>query len=163
MCGPTRSLKKRASKVHVAALRRALGDGNAGRRFIANVPGRGYSFVAAVSVSSEQTDVRASLSSSDRASSPTFRRHWPAWSDVRMPFLCFQNSYRGIASSRLSALEASGRQPLRWRSPTEFFRNFTDGVHFVDFAPLTEPQLVASTLAARLGVAAHGRKIRCPA
>ncbi|MGO4760311.1 transcriptional regulator, partial [Streptomyces sp. 2MCAF27] len=35
-------------KVHVAALRRALGDGQAGRRFIANIPGRGYSFVAPV-------------------------------------------------------------------------------------------------------------------
>ena len=35
-------------KVHVAALRRALGDGQSGRRYIANVPGRGYSFVAPV-------------------------------------------------------------------------------------------------------------------
>src|SRR5580700_8308032 len=37
-----------ALRVHVAALRKALGEGRAGRRYIANIPGRGYSFVAPV-------------------------------------------------------------------------------------------------------------------
>src|SRR5258707_8936486 len=37
-----------ALRVHVAALRKALGDGQAGKRYIANVPGRGYTFVAPV-------------------------------------------------------------------------------------------------------------------
>lgn len=36
-------------RVHIAALRKALGDGVDGARYIANVPGRGYSFVAPVS------------------------------------------------------------------------------------------------------------------
>jgi len=35
-------------RVHVAAVRRALGDGQAGSRYLANVPGRGYRFVAPV-------------------------------------------------------------------------------------------------------------------
>src|SRR5438105_1709844 len=34
--------------VHIAALRRALGDGDTGARYIVNIPGRGYRFVAAV-------------------------------------------------------------------------------------------------------------------
>ena len=34
--------------VHISALRRALRDGRDGNRFIINVPGRGYSFVAGV-------------------------------------------------------------------------------------------------------------------
>jgi len=37
-----------ALRVHVAALRKALGDGRGGNRFIANIPGRGYTFVAPV-------------------------------------------------------------------------------------------------------------------
>jgi DNA-binding winged helix-turn-helix (wHTH) protein len=37
-----------ALRVHVAALRKALADGQAGKRYIANVPGRGYSFIAPV-------------------------------------------------------------------------------------------------------------------
>jgi DNA-binding winged helix-turn-helix (wHTH) protein len=35
-------------RVHVAAIRKALGDGQFGNRYIANVKGRGYSFVGVV-------------------------------------------------------------------------------------------------------------------
>jgi DNA-binding winged helix-turn-helix (wHTH) protein len=35
-------------RVHVAALRKALRDGQEGRRYIANIPGRGYAFVGEV-------------------------------------------------------------------------------------------------------------------
>jgi DNA-binding winged helix-turn-helix (wHTH) protein len=37
--------------VHMSALRRALRDGRDGHRFIVNIPGRGYRFVASVDVS----------------------------------------------------------------------------------------------------------------
>ena len=37
--------------VHMSALRRALRDGRDGHRFIVNIPGRGYCFVASVNVS----------------------------------------------------------------------------------------------------------------
>src|SRR5262245_57446308 len=37
--------------VHISALRRALRDGRDGHRFIVNIPGRGYRFVASVDVS----------------------------------------------------------------------------------------------------------------
>jgi DNA-binding winged helix-turn-helix (wHTH) protein len=40
--------------VHMSALRRALRDGRDGKRFIINVPGRGYSFVASVEVSEHE-------------------------------------------------------------------------------------------------------------
>lgn len=33
-------------RVHLAVLRKALGDGRDGARYIVNVPGRGYQFVA---------------------------------------------------------------------------------------------------------------------
>jgi hypothetical protein len=35
-------------RVHIAQLRRTLGDGQEGKRYITNVPGRGYCFVARV-------------------------------------------------------------------------------------------------------------------
>ena len=35
-------------RVHVGALRKVLGDGRSGHRYISNVPGRGYCFVADV-------------------------------------------------------------------------------------------------------------------
>jgi len=37
--------------VHISALRRALRDGRDGNRFIINIPGRGYRFVASIHVS----------------------------------------------------------------------------------------------------------------
>ena len=37
--------------VHIAALRRALGEGQPGNRYVATVPGRGYRFVAPVNLS----------------------------------------------------------------------------------------------------------------
>src|ERR1700730_10044714 len=45
---PDTVVDEAALRVHVAALRKALGDGRAGRRYIANIPGRGYSFIARV-------------------------------------------------------------------------------------------------------------------
>src|SRR6266478_5620748 len=35
-------------KIQVSALRRALGDGQGGNRYVITVPGRGYNFVASV-------------------------------------------------------------------------------------------------------------------
>src|SRR5205809_4561387 len=44
-------LSKHANlKIQVSALRRALGDGQGGRRYIATIPGRGYNFVAPVRI-----------------------------------------------------------------------------------------------------------------
>ena len=45
---PTTLVEEGSLRVHIGALRKALGDGRAGARFIANNPGRGYAFVAPV-------------------------------------------------------------------------------------------------------------------
>lgn len=50
---PTTFVEEGNLRVHIAALRKALGDGQAGRRYIANIPGRGYQFVAPVSYDDE--------------------------------------------------------------------------------------------------------------
>jgi len=46
--------------VHISALRRTLRDGRDGNRFIINVIGRGYSFVAPVEVRHEVAQTRGS-------------------------------------------------------------------------------------------------------
>ncbi len=45
---PGTVVEEAALRVHVAALRKALGDGRAGKRYIANLSGRGYAFTAPV-------------------------------------------------------------------------------------------------------------------
>src|SRR5436190_5185593 len=47
---PDTAVDEGALRVHVAALRKALGDGRAGMRYIVNIPSRGYGFVAPVPV-----------------------------------------------------------------------------------------------------------------
>jgi DNA-binding winged helix-turn-helix (wHTH) protein len=61
-------------KVHVAALRRALGDGQPGRRFVVNVHGRGYVFVAPVTRTASQfSTVKAAA---ERARNLSFAGDW---------------------------------------------------------------------------------------
>ena len=44
---PGVTVEKANLRVHIANLRKALGDGRDGARYVTNVPGRGYCFVAA--------------------------------------------------------------------------------------------------------------------
>src|ERR1700756_5719052 len=46
-------------RVHVAAIRKALGDGQFGNRYIANIKGRGYSFVGTVLSLGGATEARS--------------------------------------------------------------------------------------------------------
>src|SRR6266481_3007156 len=45
---PSTIVEASSLRVHIAGLRKALGEGQEGARFIANIPGRGYCFVAPV-------------------------------------------------------------------------------------------------------------------
>jgi DNA-binding winged helix-turn-helix (wHTH) protein len=45
---PDRTVEESDLRVHIAQLRRTLGDGQEGKRYVTNVPGRGYCFVAQV-------------------------------------------------------------------------------------------------------------------
>lgn len=51
---PDTTVDEAALRVHIAALRKTLGDGRDGMRFITNVPNRGYSFVAPVTAEQDQ-------------------------------------------------------------------------------------------------------------
>src|ERR1700754_2656699 len=46
-------------RVHVAAIRKALSDGQFGNRYIANIKGRGYSFVGTVASHAVGTESRS--------------------------------------------------------------------------------------------------------
>jgi DNA-binding winged helix-turn-helix (wHTH) protein len=58
--------------VQIAGLRRALGDGRDGNRYIVNTPGRGYRFVAPVKVETDVScDVEAVAPTREQANLPT--------------------------------------------------------------------------------------------
>jgi DNA-binding winged helix-turn-helix (wHTH) protein len=45
---PNVNIEESSLRFHIAKLRRALGDGEGGDRYLVNIPGRGYCFVACV-------------------------------------------------------------------------------------------------------------------
>jgi DNA-binding winged helix-turn-helix (wHTH) protein len=135
-------------KVHVAALRRALGDGVGGNRFIVNVPGRGYSFMAAVVTS----DIEASPSQP-----PADRHH-----EVPAPLSRLVGRTEVIHALAEKLPEhrfvtivgpgGIGKTTVALAVARDLADSFSDGVRFIDFSPLTDPQLVPSAVATALGV-----------
>jgi DNA-binding winged helix-turn-helix (wHTH) protein len=64
-----------ALRVHVSFIRKALGDGQFGNRYIANIYGRGYSFVGAVvRLEDSQVSREASVARFPCARAGLFRR-----------------------------------------------------------------------------------------
>src|SRR5580704_13161289 len=53
-------------RVHIASVRKALGDGHDGARYIVTVPGQGYRFVAPVTLSILQSSPSREAAASDR-------------------------------------------------------------------------------------------------
>jgi DNA-binding winged helix-turn-helix (wHTH) protein len=67
---PDVTVEEGSLRVHIAAIRKALGDGQFGNRYIANIKGRGYSFVAPV--------VRLEDGKDGGSKSPDFQARPPA-------------------------------------------------------------------------------------
>jgi len=136
-------------RVHVAALRRALGDGVDGARYIANVPGRGYSFVAPVACGEIE------------AAEPAF----PARASIdNLPTSLTRLIGRDGIAATLSAELAQrrlvsivghggiGKTSLALAVATRVRPHYPGGACFVDFAPLTTGSHVIEAVASALGL-----------
>ena len=123
--------------------------GEGGQRYIINIPGRGYSFVGKVT-SSDEARVREHEPAEEAIRSRRTARLFSA--DRRRSITSAANCY-SIVWSRSSAPEGSARPPSRWPRPSGCRPQMPDGIYFIDLAPLTDPALVPSALAAALGIA----------
>jgi DNA-binding winged helix-turn-helix (wHTH) protein len=103
-------------RVHIAELRKALGDGKEGARYITNVPSRGYCFVAPVRVACRR---RRYHRRSSRKEPRWSRCHtaWSGWSDARTFCRNCRLACLATASLHLEAPVGSARRPSlsRWR------------------------------------------------
>jgi len=136
--------------VHVAALRRALGDGQSGRRYIINVPLRGYSFVAPFTVA-------------DDPGSPTPRVAAPAPLH-NLPGRLTRLIGRAEDVSRLAhqlplhrlltivGAAGIGKTTVALEVAEQLLRNYEHGVWLIDLAPVAEPRLVLTALASPLSL-----------
>jgi len=73
-------------RVQVRALRRALGDGHAGARYIVNVPLRGYCFVAPISQEAGPAGQIDKASEAELPGALICPCRWRAWWVVAIPF-----------------------------------------------------------------------------
>lgn len=141
-------------RVHIAALRKALGDGRDGRRFIVNVPNRGYQFsleaIAEVAVHpAHPSDGR--LAARTTLPVPLHRligrrsEMQTLAEQVQRHRLVTVVGTGGIGKTTVAVSVVSGL--ARDLSKTSW-----TSVHFIDLASLVEPRLVPQTIASSLGL-----------
>src|SRR6266478_2048198 len=140
-------------KIQVSALRRALGDGQGGRRYIATVPGRGYNFVAPVRFEEPR---QAALP----ATSVLAAAHNLPLAVTRM---IGREEVVATLVSRLSRERlltivgpgGIGKTTVALAVAERMIADHEHGVWLVDLAPLNDPRLVPSTVATVLGLEVH--------
>src|SRR6266852_750395 len=137
-------------KIQVSALRRALGDGQGGNRYVITVPGRGYNFVAPVR-----------REEPSRASPPP-----TVASAVKhnLPFAVTRMIGRDEAVTALVARLSRqrlvtvvgpggiGKTTVTLAVAERMIASYEHGVWLVDLAPLGDPRLVPSAVATVLGL-----------
>jgi predicted ATPase/DNA-binding winged helix-turn-helix (wHTH) protein len=154
---PRTSIVEGALRMHIAALRKALGDGRDGARLIVSVRGRGYAFVA-------QTKHATAADTPEKAPEPiaNFKELVPA------PLVGIIGRDQVVAAI---ADELSGKRLVTitgtggigktivalaiMRNLASFFR---DGVALLELASLGKPDLVAQQLASQLRLPAPDRQ-----
>ena len=143
-------------RVHIASLRRAIGDGQEGRRYIVNVPNRGYSFVGAVT-RRQAVVPPAAAASRPRGPQPVPGGHLPVpLSRVIGQEAAIQALTQHIGRSRLVTLVGPGgigktTIALATVSRLDIASRWSS-VHFVDLASHADASLVPAVLASALGL-----------
>lgn len=142
---PGMQVDESSLRVHMSALRKALGDGQSGTRFIVNEHGRGYRFVGRIGHGAAQGQA-------SHGSAPGL----PA-QIVRM--LGREDAIRSLSSAfernRLVTVAGPGgvgKSTLAIAWAERNAERFADGVRFIDLSPVTSLEDAGGWLAASLGV-----------
>lgn len=142
-------------RFHMNGLRKALGDGKDGARYIATLPGRGYCFVAPVSRPTGAPD--AAPADFPHANLPScLSRMVGRGEDVLT--LSAQ-----LTASRLVTIVGSGgvgKTTVAVAVGNHLSGAFNGAVLFVDFGMLSDPKLVAPGVASMLGLAVGSNDVR---
>src|SRR6266403_1478134 len=136
-------------RVHVAAIRKALGDGQFGNRYIANIKARGYSFVGTV----------VPLAGSTESRNDKFRHQGKL--AVRPLMMIGRETVVGEVSDKLRDERfvtllgpgGIGKTTIALAVGRAAAEEFGGKVYFVDLESLTDPHHVAGAVATSLGVA----------
>lgn len=156
---PDRVVEEGSLRVHIATLRKALGDGVNGRRFITNVPLRGYCFVAPIEFDRSPGDAPAEPAPVVVAPSPEEPLRRPP---VQMTQLVGRERETAELMQRLrerrciTLVGAGGIGKTSVALATARRLGESDGfdVVLVELAALSAPELVPMAVASALGIVA---------
>src|SRR6516225_8710883 len=133
-------------RVQVAVLRKALGDGQAGLRYVATIPGRGYQFVAPVTSGEPERLPQLSAKSATPGNLPAQLTRLVGRAD------CICDLSARLERGRLITIGGTGKTSVSLAIGDRLSEVYPDGVFFLDLAPLTNPKLLSSMLVSVLGV-----------
>src|SRR6267154_3362988 len=142
-----------ALRVHVAALRKALGDGRAGNRYIVNDPGRGYTFVAPVAREQRQPATAPPDGATVGGNLPMPLTRIVGRDGI-IAALTAQLAQRRFLT--IVGPGGIGKTTVAIAVAETVRASYRDGVWFVGLASLADPDLVPSSLGAALGISLSG-------
>src|SRR6202795_3289652 len=138
-------------RAHIAALRKALGDGRDGARYVFNVAGRGYCFVAPVTRSGAEELVPVTgIATTERVQKLPPRLARMVGRDDTVRSLAQQLQMWRFVS--IVGPGGIGKTTVAISVAHTLSDGFHDGVFFIDLAALTDPQLVPTAIASALGL-----------
>jgi predicted ATPase/DNA-binding winged helix-turn-helix (wHTH) protein len=151
---PKRGAEQVSLRVHISALRKALDQSDPGRRYIANIPGRGYSFVVPVTSVSSPTSGDLKPSSRSRLPARLMRMlgRTDAMAAIQMK-LAEQKFVTIVGPGGI------GKTTLAVAVAHEMSTTFNSQIYFVDLSALGGASLIAPAVAAALGVSVQTNNV----
>jgi predicted ATPase/DNA-binding winged helix-turn-helix (wHTH) protein len=146
---PGTVVEEAALRVHVAALRKALGDGRAGKRYIANHPGRGYAFIAPVTRENGLSATAAPTAMAGAGNLPASLTRVVGRDGV------ISRLAQQLVRRRLLTIVGPGgigKTTVAVAVADVVRASYRDGAWFVGLAPLSDPDLMPGALCALLGI-----------
>jgi predicted ATPase/DNA-binding winged helix-turn-helix (wHTH) protein len=147
---PDVTIDEGSLRVHVAALRRTLGDGESGARYVTTLSGRGYCFVAPISRSNALSVPPTQNSASHHAQKLPTRLTRMVGRDEAVRGISAQ-----LAAGRFVTVAGPGgigKTTVAVAVGHALLADFAGAVCFFDLGPLNDPLLVASAVASALGL-----------
>src|SRR3984893_6402330 len=151
---PKRGAEQVSLRVHISALRKALDQSDPGRRYIANVPGRGYSFVVPVTSPSSPTSGDIKLSSRSRLPARLMRMLGRKDALAAIEMKLVEQKFVTIVGPG-----GIGKTTVAVAVAHEMSTVFNRQVHFVDLGALGGASLVAPAVATALGVSVQTNNV----
>ena len=136
-------------RFHIASLRKALGDGQSGVRYVTNVAGRGYCFVAPICRSAVKPPLAGSLVANRAANLPTRLLRMVGRDETGQKISAQLLGQRFVTVVGPGGI---GKTTVAVSVAHATFAEFGGAVHFVDLGALEDPSLVPSAIASTLGL-----------